>query len=389
MVRLVSLVCSGLAAVGLGGDAGPELEAAEIRSGRPSARIDALMAEHASNDAPGAAVLVVRGEEVVHAAGYGLANLATGERITPRTVFGIGAMTMPFTSLAVLMLAEQRLIHLDDSVSRYVPELKRRFGTAITIRQLLNHTSGLPDYYASMDSLFPKVKVRSRYGNEVKRLTMPTNADGADALYQWGAPEFPPGSDFRYHHCGYEMLALVIERVTDQRYADVLAEKVFDRLGMTATFVADGAAGVIVHRAYDYHPEEDGYARSDYRRMMYMMGAQGIHSSLEDLSRWVRALDSDHLVPEEFASEVYAPSALADGRRFDYGLGWRIGVHAGHRRVFHEGDRFGFRSVIARHPELGVTVVILANRDDCDPLRLVDSIVDCYLPAADGGERNP
>jgi CubicO group peptidase (beta-lactamase class C family) len=331
----------------------------------------------------------MRGGEVVHAAGYGVANLITGEPITPRTVFGLGALSMPFTSTAVLMLADREQLRLEDPVAVHIPELARRYGVGIEIRHLLAHTSGLPDYYGSMDKIFEKVKVHSRFGNEVKRLSLPTNQHGAAVFEFWGTSQFPPGTDFRPSNPGYEMLALVAMSVHDQPFSRLIQLSIIEPLGMSSTFVADHAMGVVPHRAYDYQPAERGFVRSDYRRMERMMGAQGIHSSLEDMALWERALASGQLLSPAANERTTTPVTLEGGRSIPYAFGWSIGEYAGQRRLFHDGGEFGFRSAMARHPELGLTVVILSNREDCDALARIDPIVDLFLEATPPGGLEP
>jgi CubicO group peptidase (beta-lactamase class C family) len=379
----LALLCTGSRAQGASqGAPGPS---AELR-GAWSPAIDALFADHDSDDAPGSAVLVMRDGEVVHAAGYGVANVISGEPITPRTVFGLGALTMPFTSTAVLMLVDREQLRLEDPVAIHVPELVRRYGLDIEIRHLLAHTSGLPDYYKSMDKIFEKVKIHSRFGNEVKRLSLPANQHGAAVFEFWGASQFPPGTDFRTSNPGYEMLALAAMNLHGQPFSRLLQLSIIEPLGMSSTFVADHAMGVVPHRAYDYQPAGDGFVRSDYRRMERMMGAQGIHSSLEDMVLWERALASGELLSPAANEWTTTPVTLEDGRSIPSAFGWSVGEYAGQRRVFHDGGEFGFRSAMARHPDLGLTVVILSNREDCDALARVDPIVDLFLePPPPGG----
>ncbi len=205
-IGLVFAAIACLTLNGCGGDTGAN------RRPDLGAGIDALFAPATAGDSPGAAVMVIRDGEILHAAGYGYADLEHRVPITPQTAFRLASVSKQFTAMAVMILAERGQLAYDDPVVKYLPELAR-FGDQITLRHLLTHTGGLPDYYDALEAASTD--------------SMPDTEDAMEFLADWGEAGFPAGERYEYSNPGYEMLALVVERVSGQRFGQFVEENIF------------------------------------------------------------------------------------------------------------------------------------------------------------------
>lgn len=341
----------------------------EVRDGARSLKIDALFEAYTEGVQPGAAAMVILDGRIVHARGYGYANLATREPFTPATSTRLGSVAKQFVAMGILVLERRGQLSVDDPVVKYVPELQQRYGGDITLAHLLSHTSGLPDYYDALD----------QFESE-----MPRNAEGAAVFARWGTPEFQPGERFEYSNPGYEMLGLVLERVSGLSFGEFLQQAIFAPLGMQGTLAYERDDIVVPNRAYGYRKLEDGgFVTDDLHRLNWMMGAGGLYSSLVDLFRWDQSLYGEALASREQLARAFSPTALKDGSTSPYGFGWGVGDFHGHRRLAHGGGWVGFRTRIERFPDDGLTIVLLSNRGDFDPDDYLPPIAELYLGVAE------
>ncbi len=362
--------CSLLAVVSAGCVAtAPTTETSADRS----AQVDALFARYTDGVQPGVAVMVIRDGEVVHEAGYGYADIANEVALAPDTSVRLGSVTKQFVCMTAMLLAERGLLDYDDPVSKYVPEISARYGDEITVRNLMNHTGGLPDYYPPL-----REHVVGR---------PPSNEDGAEVWPDWGEPVFEPGERYEYSNTGYEVLALIVQRAAGEPFADFVASNIFAPLEMEGAIAWDNPAKVIPNRAFGYSPAGGDFELNDDHLMNYMMGAGGIYASLQDMYRWDQALYTEQLVSHATLKAAFTP---AHNNRFEdigYGFGWRIGAYQGHRRISHGGSWVGFRTAIARHPDAQFSIVLLSNRADFDSGEFIDPITDIYLDPLSAEER--
>ena len=335
-----------------------------------SAQVDALFTGFTDGVQPGVAVMVIRNGEVVHQAGYGYADVEEQVALAPDTSVRLGSVTKQFVCMTVMLLAERGLIDYDDPVSKHVPEISERYGDEITVGNLMNHTGGLPDYYPALDEY-----VTDR---------LPNNEDGAAAYARWGEPVFPPGDRYEYSNSGYEVLALIVQRVAGEPFSDFITASIFAPLNMAGAIAWDDPHKTIPNRAFGYSPTDGGFELNDDHRMNYMMGAGGIYASLQDMYRWDQALYTQQLVSAETLRQAFTPARTNGYEDIGYGFGWRIGAYQGHRRISHGGSWVGFRTAIARHPDAQFSIVLLSNRADFDSGDYIDPITDIYLaPLAD------
>lgn len=331
-----------------------------------SRQTDELFSGFTTGVQPGAAVMVIHDGQVVHAKGYGYANLAQKTPITPASTFRLGSVSKQFTAMAIAILADKSRLDYEDTVSQYVPALAAYEG--ITIRHLLTHTSGLPDYYDEFDG--------SAWAGKG---TLPSNADVMAFEGRMGRVLFTPGERYEYSNPAYEALPLIIEAVSGQDFASFMRTQVFQPAGMDKSLIHDHHRPHIDQRVLGYSQVDDGYELNDDDLLNGVTGSGGQYSTLEDFYHWDQALNGDTLVSKDTMKQVFTRARLNNGDEIDYGFGWRLDRYQGHERIAHGGSWVGFRTAISRYPELGLTVVILSNRAEYDPVEASDRVTDIYL----------
>lgn len=331
----------------------------------PAQRVDELFAFLTPGTQAGAAVMIIRDSEILHQGHYGFANIEQATAITSDTNFRLGSVSKQFAALAIMILNQDGLLSFDDPVSRYVPELAPYPG--VTIRHLMQHTGGLPDYYDLIDTT-----------NRV-----PTNKDAAALLGKMARPDFAPGDRYEYSNAGYDMLAPVVEGASGVPFVDFVRDRIFEPLHMQTTLSHDHTFPEIANRALGYDFVDGVFTENDYDPLNGIVGSGGIYSNLNDMYRWDQALYTDQIVSQELIAEAFTSGTNNQGEKLDYGFGWRIDETHGHKRVRHGGSWVGFRSHIARVPDLHFSIVILSNRSDFSPDDYIEAITDIYLGKAD------
>lgn len=355
-------------------------------------RIDTLMQTYDSLSGPGASVAVLANGRVVFARAYGLANLESQQRASRETNYRLASCTKQLTAAAILLLAERGELSIEDPIAGPLPELPR-WAQAVTIRQLLTHTSGIVDYE---DVLPPQ------------RATQLRDRDVLALLAAQEGTLFVPGSKYRYSNSGYALLAMIVERRAGIPFADFLAANLFAPLQMHTTTAFEAGRTAIASRAYGYSrrsgstvQEGEGpspsrhvtqpwpagtseWVRTDQSLTSAVLGDGGVYSSVDDLARWLVALDEGTLLSPRSLAMAFTPwvTVTTDGRGVQYGFGWRLGTHQGQRASWHTGETIGFRSAIVRLPERRLAVCVLTNRSEGEPERLAWAIADLYLEAA-------
>ncbi len=330
----------------------------------PRKRMDALLAPLSSDRAPGASVMVIKNGAVVYTASLGMADVERGIPIGPRTVFDIASVSKQFTGMLAMILHQEGRLDYDAPVVRYLPELSR-FGPAMTVRHLLTHTSGLPDYYDALTG-------SGAAGTWV------TNRQALVFLAQWGDPVFPPGDRFAYSDAGYEMLALVLEKAAGEPFGDLLRRRIFEPLQMKDTRLRDRPDAPVPDRARGYTPLGQGFAPSPDHPLDCLVGSGAVDTTLDDLRRWDQALDTGRLVTRATLDEALRPMRLNDGSDSPYAFGWFLKKDLWRRRLEHPGSWNGYQAFIVRYPDDRFTVVLRANRSDIDLGDLANRIVRIY-----------
>jgi len=337
----------------------------ENRAALP-ARVEELFARFTAGLSPGCALAVVENGRVVLARGYGFADLDRRLPITPRTRFDIASTSKQFTAASVLLLAARGRLSLDDDVRKYVPEVPRH-DAVITLRHLLHHTSGLPNY----------IDLLAKAGKRYEEVT--TDDDALAALA--GAPQlqFPPGTAFRYNDSGYFLLSLVVKRVTGRSLREFAAENLFAPLGMNDTRIVDDLTRGVPGRAVPY--VQDGSGFQPVSSGWEQTGDGGVNSTVLDLARWDANFYSGAVGGKALLAAMTTPGSLANGSPLPYAGGLFLDRFRGHRRVRHPGSWRGFCSELMRLPGRRLSVITLCNVGDADPAALSEQVADLYLEA--------
>lgn len=329
-----------------------------------SSDIDSMIQTMIPPHEPGVAVAVLKAGQIIHCQGYGLAHLEWDQPITPQTVFALGSTTKPFTATAIMLLEQQGKLHLDDPIQTYLPEYPTG-GHWVTLRHLLTHTSGIPNYL-------------THPGFREQHAHVETSVDKVIALFQDLPFDFAPGAKYSYSNSGYMLLGRVLERLIAMPYAEVIQQHIFAPLGMTHSHYLEPEA-IIPFRASGYEQTRQGYrhARDATPAVKYAAGNLG--SMLEDLFLWDAALREERLLDHATQARMYAPLTLADGSTENYGLGWGVGHYRQHRYVCHAGGIPGFSAFFGRFPDEAVTIIVLSNRAGFDGARLASKLSQTVL----------
>lgn len=326
--------------------------------------LDSLFARFALPEMPGASVLVMRHDSVLVRRSFGLADVEGGVAATPATNYRLASLSKQFTATAIALLVRDGKLAFDTPARDILPELPAH-ASPVTIRHLLTHTSGLWDY----EDFVPDSQVRQV--SDADALTLVSTR--AESLY------FAPGSAWRYSNTGYALLALVVERVTGERFADVLRERIFVPLEMRDTYAHEEGRTVVPRRAWGYTVHGDTVRRTDQSNTSAVLGDGGVYSSIDDLARWYASLSRTPLVGDSLWREGTSPFVLASGAPTEYGFGWFVERYKGHVRLRHHGETRGFTNAVSRFPDTGLTIVILTNRTGSEPWALADALSDAWL----------
>jgi CubicO group peptidase (beta-lactamase class C family) len=332
-----------------------------------SRMIDNLFQEFNHPGAPGASVMVIRNGKVLFVKSYGLADVANKIPCAPETNFRLASLTKEFTAMAVLILADNGQLSLDDPITKFFPEFPD-YGKNITVRELLNHTSGLLDY----EDLIP-------VGTTIPVLDI----NALSLLMQQNKTYFTPGSQFRYSNTGYAFLALIVEKVSGQTFAHFLNQKIFRPLRMKNSLAYEAGISAIPNRAFGYSADNNGFTKTDQSLTSSVLGDGGVYSSVEDLFRWDQLLYTTKLVSRKMLRVAFTPGKNTrhdfEGESVEYGFGWFINDYRGLRNIWHYGSTIGFSTRIERFPDKKFTVIILTNRNDANISQLPRRIADLYL----------
>ena len=340
-------------------------------------QIDALFPSLKSSNAPGAAVLVVDNGKPVFRRGYGVTDLRTRSPIDSHTDFRLASFTKQFTATCVMRLVHEGKLRYDDHLTDIFPEFPE-YGKLITIRNLLNHTSGLPDYEDLLMKQYPNTPE--------DKIPQILDAGVLKLLEQQTAGQFPPGSKWQYSNSGYAVLAMVVEKVSGESFGQFLHDRIFAPLKMNNTLAYEKGKNEVPHRAYGHTKQPDGsWRETDQSPTSASLGDGGIYTSIDDLEKWDRALREHILLSQAEMQAALTPvqptggPAFESGKPVSYGFGWFLDPYYGHRRMHHDGETVGFRTTIQRFPDDNLTIIVLANRGDADPEALALKVADLYF----------
>ena len=358
-IALVAVVCAAWLAIV------PLVHAGTQSAPSPEQRVDALFAKWAQPGRPGAMVGVIRDGKVLLSKGYGLADLGHGVPITDATAFTVGSNSKQFTAFAIHLLAQDGKLALDDDIRTYLPEVPD-FGTTITIRHLLHHTSGLRDYFNLM--------LLTGWRSE----DVITQDDALTLVERQRTLNFASGQEHVYSNTGYMLLGQIVQRVAGKPLAQFARERMFEPLGMHHTRFLQGYGTVVPARALSYIPSAtDGYEFVAFNDSAD--GAGGLVTTVGDLALWDRNFYDGRVGGMALIARMQATGVLNDGTPINYASGLLMGSHRGRRLVEHGGACGGFQTQLTRFPDQHFSVVVLANTSDLDIYQTVRRIADIYL----------
>lgn len=324
------------------------------------AELDRLMAAY-DGDVPGAALLVLKNGKPLVRRGYGRSDLERETEAGPATNYRLASVSKAFTAGAVLLLAQEGKLSLDDPLRKWLPSLPEA-ADGITLHHLLSHTSGVIEY----DELAAKP-----YEGQLRDIDVLHLLEKENRLY------FEPGSTYRYSNSGYALLALVIERVSGMHFPDYLRSRIFEPLGMHDSLAYVVGGPDVARRAWGYTQTPEGWKRTDQNHFSQILGDGGVYSSLDDMARWDAAWNDDRLFSDATRALAFARHVpvSTDPEQTFYGYGWRVADG----RQWHNGESIGFRNSYVRWPEQGLSVILLSNRNDPTPYDTAVAIGALFL----------
>ena len=332
----------------------------------PIARIDSVFTGLNRADGPGCTLGVFRDGEVAYANGYGMANLEYGIALWPRSVFHVASISKQFTAFAVELLVSEGKVSWDDPIQKYVPEILE-YGTPITLRNLVHHTSGIRDQWDLL------IMAGWRWEADLV-----TQENAIEIISRQKALNFEPGSEYLYSNSGYTLLAAVVERVTGQTLKAFSQDRIFGPLRMTSTHFHDDHETIVPDRAYGYrHWGSEGWKISipDFA----IVGASSLFTTVEDMAKWDRNLRDQTIGDGELYERFFERGVLNDGDTLSYAHGITKSDYRGQIAVGHGGADAGYRTNYMRFPDLDLGVVSFCNFARANPSRYVRQVADIIL----------
>jgi len=329
-------------------------------------KIDSILGTQIMSGTPGGAIGVVKDGKVLYKKMFGIANLDYRIPVTDSTVFNLASVSKQFTAFLVLLLEKEGKLNLDDTIQKYIPELKS-YGHPITIRQLVHHTSGIPTY--DILQLFADIPSKMPWDAE----------DQFNMIQSYHKLNFNPNEEFMYSNDGYFLLARIIEKVTGTTFSKCIKEKIFDPLDMMTAVINDFPGKIILNRASGYKKIGEIFTETNTETNS-TCGYSNVYASVNDLINWSKNLTSKSLGGEQLFDRIFnATDTLNSGETISYTYGFSTWSPGGLKKVFHEGGTEGFRAYLSHFPETGFSVFVMANGETNNHMTLADKIADLYL----------
>ena len=327
-------------------------------------KIDSIFSDFNDLNKPGAAVAVTYKGKIAFKKGYGSANLEYGIPITPNTIFNIASVSKQFTVFAILLLAEQGKLSLDDDIHKYVPEVPD-FKNPITLRHLASHISGLRDQWYLLGM--------AGWRDE----DLKNNDDILRLVSHQKELNFDPETDCQYSNTGFTLLAEVVSRVSNQSFAKFTKSHIFIPLQMLNTQFVDDIEKPIKNIAYSYHIDSTGYKKSTFNNSC--VGPTNLYTTVEDMSSWAMNFSSLKVGSENLIKEMNTPAKLRNGKIVDAALGQFIDNYKGLKEIYHEGLDAGYRTYFSRFPDQNFSIIVITNSISSNPNYLAKQVTNLYL----------
>jgi CubicO group peptidase (beta-lactamase class C family) len=331
-----------------------------------TARVDAVFKDYDSMTSPGCAVAVFQDGAVLYKRAYGMANLDHDVPLSTTSVFHVASVSKQFTAAAILLLAQDGKLTVEDDIRKYLPELPD-FGKKITIRHLANHTSGIRDQWDLLSL------AGWRYSRDLI-----TDDDVLEVLKRQKDLNFTPGERHMYSNSGYTLLALIVSRVSGKPFRAFTTERIFGPLGMTNTHFRDSFTEIVKNQAYGYAPEGRTFRSSVTN--FDTAGATSLLTTVEDMAKWYQNFDTGTVGGGKLAAGLLERGVLNDGKPIDYAFGMTHGMYRGVPIVGHGGADAGYRADFVRFPAQRLGVAAQCNLSTANPGALARRAAEAFLP---------
>lgn len=295
----------------------------------------------------GACILAVERGKIICEFSDGAADIESKTPCDPSTNFRLASVSKQFTATAVLLLVDRHRLVLSDKLTKFFPGFPH-YGDAITVEQLLTHTSGLPAY----EDLIPAGTTLQLHDFDVLHLLMDAKA-----------PRFPAGQKFEYSNSGYTLLGLIVEVVSRTPFHEFVAREIFQPLAMNESVLYQRGLNEVPQRAYGHDRRGDGWVRADQSLTSAVRGDGGVYTSLRDYRRWLASIDEQRLLSAESYRKMFTPHVKTERHGSSYGYGWFIDEYHGEPRIHHNGETQGFRSCVQRFPKRQAAIFIQLNSE--------------------------
>jgi CubicO group peptidase (beta-lactamase class C family) len=354
-------------------------------------KLEAIFAPLADAKSPGVAVLVRKDGRAIFERGYGVRDLRTLAPIDARTNFRLASCTKQFTAMAIMLLVHDGKLRYDENLTEIFPEFPA-YGKTITIRYLLNHTSGLQDYETLMEQEERSGRHHWTAENQIQ------DAEILALLENQNSTIFPPGTKWAYSNSGYVLLGSIVAKVSGKSFGEFLRERIFAPLKMEQTLAYEKGKNEIADRAFGHSKESIRWEQTDQSSTSATLGDGGVYSSLSDLAKWDLALTQHTLLSETEMRPALTAVQLAggaptvwpvnsdrpEGNPVSYGFGWFLDPYRNHSRMWHYGDTMGFHTYLERFADAtagrsALTIIVLCNRTDLDPEKFGAEAADLFV----------
>jgi CubicO group peptidase (beta-lactamase class C family) len=329
-------------------------------------KVDRVFAEWNTTSSPGCALAVVKDDHVVYEHGYGMANLELGIAITPQSVFDIGSVSKQITAMAILLLAQEHRLSLDDDIRKYLPEMPD-YGSTITIRHMLHHTSGLRNY----DDLFDL--------QGIPEADLTTDRDAMELILRQKGVNFRAGEEFLYSDTNYFLMSQIVKRVTGQTLRQFAQDRIFGPLQMTSTHFHDDHTMIVPRRATGYAPHKGGGFEIDMSNFE-QLGDGSVMTTVEDLFKWDQNFDHPLVGGADAIRQLTTPGTLNNGQTIPYAMGIFLDHYRGLNWIHHSGEWVGYRAALSRFPDQHFSTLVLCNCvGSMSPMTMAQRVADVYL----------
>jgi CubicO group peptidase (beta-lactamase class C family) len=329
-------------------------------------RVDSVFSRWNHTDTPGCSLGISQGGRPVYLHGYGMSDLQQGTAVTPASIFHVASISKEFSAYSIALLANDGRLSLDDNIRKYLPEIPD-YGTPITIRHLIYHTSGLRDQWQLLGY------AGWRYPDDLI-----TENDVLGIVSRQRGVNFAPGTQYLYSNTGYTLLAVIVKRVSGKSLREFANERIFVPLGMTSTHFHDDHTMIVPGRTSAYDPRDGGGWKVSIP-VFDTYGATSLFTTAADLLKWMAMLDTPMAGMAEVVTAAQTSGKLNDGTPINYGYGLSVGRYRGLRAIGHGGADAGYRAQVERYPERGIAIAVLCNAGNSGPGTLLRRVADVLI----------